>query len=216
MSQETSLKNVARLLIGFGEYERAVSALVRAVLQSPDDVDARLFLASTLQKAGRIEDAKDHWQAVIELFDANSTAYYNLGCYYRDTAGEPDQAIAMFEKAVECDPTYAKAHFHLAQLRNDYDEMIEGAQEALRHNPHLKNAKEWIQETRKMKTEEEAVAKMRFLAAFMLKAKGKFGAALTRLKLAKRVCQDEKLLSVIDEFERRVRKKLKAKRPQAR
>lgn len=48
---------------------------------------------------------------------------------------------------------------------------------------------------------------MRFLAAFMLKAKGKFGAALTQLKLAKKVCEDEKLLSVIKEFEREVREK---------
>lgn len=80
-----------------------------------------------MQKVGRVEDAKDHWQAVIELDENNSTAYYKLGCYYRDTAGEPDKAIAMFEKAVECDPTYAKARFYLAQLRNDYDEMIECA-----------------------------------------------------------------------------------------
>jgi len=175
MSKETTLKNTARLFIGFGEYESrreseylryAVEALVRAVLQSPDDIDARLFLASTLQKAGRIETAKGHWQAVIELDENNSDAYYNLGCYYRDTASEPDQAIAMFEKAIESDATHAKAHFFLAQLRNDYDEMIEGAQEALRHNAHLKNAREWIEETRKAKTEEEAVANMRLLAAF--------------------------------------------------
>lgn len=48
MDREKSLKNVARLFIGFGEYDKAVSALVRAVLQSPDDVEARLSLASTL------------------------------------------------------------------------------------------------------------------------------------------------------------------------
>lgn len=48
MDRETSLKNVARLFIGFGEYDKAVEALVRVVLESPDDIDARLFLASTL------------------------------------------------------------------------------------------------------------------------------------------------------------------------
>lgn len=118
----------------------------------------------------------------------NSTAFYKLGCYYRDIAGDPDKAIAMFEKVVEKDPTYAKAHFYLAQLRNDYDEMIEGAQEALRQYPHLEDAREWIEETRKTKNEEEAIANTRFLAALMFCALGKFGAALTQLKLAKRVC----------------------------
>jgi len=39
-----------------------------------------------------------------------------------------------------------------------------------------------------MKTEEGGLAKGRFLAAFLLKAEGKFGAALTQLKLAKEVC----------------------------
>jgi len=99
MSEEISLKKIGRVFMDSGEYRKAVRVLEMAVSDSPSDVTVRLDPATALYSAGREEDAKEQWQAVIELDENNSVAFYNLGCYYRDTAGEPDQAYTMFSKA---------------------------------------------------------------------------------------------------------------------
>jgi tetratricopeptide (TPR) repeat protein len=91
----------------------------------------------TWQQCGMYTDVKTLWRVTIAKNPSCWVAYNNLGDELVQ-AGQLDEAIAHFQKALEIDPEYAKAHYNLgnALLQNgQVDTAIVQFQKALELQP---------------------------------------------------------------------------------
>lgn len=91
------------------KFSEAIEPLSRAVELDPESAPARLKLADALLEAGRRDEARVAYQAVVNQNPAIAAAHYGLA---RTMQG--DQAIAEFQKALELFPQYGAAQFALA------------------------------------------------------------------------------------------------------
>lgn len=69
---------------------------------------------------GRVDEAAEGYQAVLEDEPANQYALYNLGLLDQ-AAGRDDEAEERYRAAIEADPSFAPALFNLAILRTGVD-----------------------------------------------------------------------------------------------
>jgi len=67
-----------------------------------------------LLAAGRVPDARDHYQRAVAAGPDNAEAHNNLGGVL-GALGEIDEAIRLLQRALELRPVYAEAHFNLAR-----------------------------------------------------------------------------------------------------
>ena len=67
-----------------------------------------------LLAAGRVPDARDHYQRAVAAGPDNAEAHNNLGGVLV-ALGEIDEAIRLLQRALELRPVYAEAHFNLAR-----------------------------------------------------------------------------------------------------
>lgn len=68
-------------------------------------------------QAGRLAEAEAAWRAVLEGDPDNPGVLHNLGVL-RATAGDTEDAIALFDTAIKLVPSYASAHFNRAMGLN--------------------------------------------------------------------------------------------------
>ena len=73
------------------------------------------FAAGTCQQVGYWHDSLTLWTHTLEVNPRNHLAYNNIG-HFLYMRGENDEAEKYFRKAIECDPSFALAHFTLAWL----------------------------------------------------------------------------------------------------
>lgn len=82
-----------------------IKELEAAVAANPKDVDARLELGVQYFNMRLIEQAREQWDAVIAVDEANVTAWYNLGFYYLSSDPvDMDAARAAWQRVIELDP----------------------------------------------------------------------------------------------------------------
>ena len=95
----------------------AVSVLKRLLQKTPDDVELRLRLARTLEKAKKLPDAIREYEAVLTRLDPREklAVYKTLGFLYTETADQA-KAIASYLKAVELDKKDVNLYYNLATL----------------------------------------------------------------------------------------------------
>jgi tetratricopeptide (TPR) repeat protein len=95
----------------------AVSVLKRLLQKTPDDVELRLRLARTLEKAKKLPDAIREYEAVLTRLDPRErlAVYKTLGFLYTETADQ-DKAIASYLKAAELDKKDVNLYYNLATL----------------------------------------------------------------------------------------------------
>jgi tetratricopeptide (TPR) repeat protein len=95
----------------------AVSVLRRLLQKTPDDVELRLRLARTLEKAKRLPDAIREYEAALSRLDPKEklAVYKTLGFLYTETADQ-DKAIASYLKAAELDKKDVNLYYNLATL----------------------------------------------------------------------------------------------------
>lgn len=120
--------------------------LYRGVLSAePRNVDALQMLGVIAHQRGRHADAIELMRRAIDVQAETAPAapsphaLNNLGEAYR-AAGEPDQAIACYRRALEIKPDYAEAHYHLGQALFDRGEAgaaVEPYRRALALKPQL-------------------------------------------------------------------------------
>ncbi len=78
----------------------------------PNDWHTHNTLALWYIQAGRIEEAKQHFQASIRLADDYAIGRYNLGNIFQ-LQNQMDKAIDLYEQAIAIDPGYAEAYNNL-------------------------------------------------------------------------------------------------------
>jgi len=79
----------------------------------PDDGEALYGKAIFLQNQGRIDEALELYQYMIDLDEKNTLAWYNRGYIWLELREDPDKAIPLFEKAIELHPEYTEAIYNL-------------------------------------------------------------------------------------------------------
>lgn len=106
-------------VMGTGEVE-GLAELVALVQREPENLDARIDLGVVYFNAGKIEEAGNQWQAVLEADPDNVPALYSMGFYYL-SLDPPNEAGARetWSRVVELDPDSeeaANATSHLQSL----------------------------------------------------------------------------------------------------
>jgi len=124
-----------QLLASQGNGEGALIELERAVRLAPEDDNNEQALANTLSGLGRFDEAKLHYEAILDRSPCYVGALTNLGAVH-ERRGEVDDGIHSYERAIACDPEYANAYRNLgAALARKGD--LRRALEALRNAKRL-------------------------------------------------------------------------------
>lgn len=109
-----------------------------AVAGNPDSSVAHNNLGTVLMERGRLDEAKAHFQRVVEMDPDHAMAHYNLGGVLRRQR-QVDEALAQFQRAVDMAPRNAQAQLNLGELQADrgqVDEAIVHFQRALEIKPN--------------------------------------------------------------------------------
>ncbi len=110
-----------------GDLGRAVELYRQVVAIAPEDRDARYNLATTLQDAGRHEEAMDALTAAIRLDPRRPEAHNALGIALA-LRGELEGARQEMAKSVELDPRNARAFNNLGNVLRDLKRPAEAEQ----------------------------------------------------------------------------------------
>ncbi len=111
-----ALAERARALQKLKRFDEALAAADRLVVLVPDDADAHITRASIFAELGREEDSL----AAVEIarrLGATEKAYMPVRALARSLRGDPDAALADFERAIAADPNAAQTYYNRAFLR---------------------------------------------------------------------------------------------------
>lgn len=115
---------------------RVPPSLYEAVERNPADPQAHRALAVALSKAGRTDEALDHFEKVVAL-EPDTARLIELGAAYA-MASRPSDAATAFERALESSPGHPIALHHLGKLagaRGDTEEAMSLYRQALESDP---------------------------------------------------------------------------------
>lgn len=158
---------LALLYMNLGTIEsrmKATWALENALHLDSKNIQYQLNMAKLLLKKNMKRAAKSRFKKVLKLDPDNAEAYYHLGLlkeedmlwykdlispheytvfYFSEYANEDmKEAETYFKKAVELDPKFANAYYHLALIQyelHEYKSMAELLQEAINLQPTNKD-----------------------------------------------------------------------------
>lgn len=99
-----------------GEDEKALDAYKKALELDKDNEFIHNSLASLYRKNQEYVSAKLHLNASIDIDNTNPITYYNYGNLLVDM-NRNDEAINMYEKALEINPDFAEAKEELQKLK---------------------------------------------------------------------------------------------------
>jgi adenylate cyclase len=141
----TDRKGIALTFLGHvyalkKDYDKSIELEQQAIALIPNGADAHVFLAITLNWAGRPEEALPLLEKAIRLNPLPPAFYYlHVGACYR-LLGRFEDAIAMFKKSIHLAPNNVLAYQGLActygQMGRE-EEAKAAAAELLRINPKL-------------------------------------------------------------------------------
>ncbi len=95
-----------------GENTKAIAAFARAIEQNPKDSRARFRLSDIFWEQGDYHESAQQLQAILHATPGDAVAWHNLGLtsiMVKDTV----RAEEALQKAIELDPNYLLAHYHL-------------------------------------------------------------------------------------------------------
>ncbi|MES1206021.1 MAG: tetratricopeptide repeat protein [Pseudomonadota bacterium] len=101
---------------------RRLGSYARGSLSAAAGVVVLALAASTWRHAELYRDSGTFWQAVLAKDPDSWGAHNNLGGFLLER-GEPDQARAHFERAVELRPDYAKAQYNLGAILREQGQL---------------------------------------------------------------------------------------------
>lgn len=107
-----------------GQLHAAVASLTRAIAIDPTMLPAIRNLASTQLQLGHFVEALDLYAKLIAMADADPTAHFDYG-HALITAGYTNRAIEQYQRTLELEPEFARAHWALAMshLKPFYDDV---------------------------------------------------------------------------------------------
>lgn len=98
-----------------GYNEIAIARFEKAIALHPDSLEARYNLGTTLQKTGKIHEARRQYCEILERTQAYPYVYLNLSIL-EEMEGRTTEAKALLRKAIGIMPFYADAHYRLGLL----------------------------------------------------------------------------------------------------
>jgi len=116
------------IFIERGENVKAISMLAKAVEQNPQDREARFRLSDIFWNQGDFHESRQQLREVLKLAPDDQRAWHNLGlvAVMLENEQEAEQALC---QAIQLDPRYTLAHYHIACLYSNGYRL----EEALRH-----------------------------------------------------------------------------------
>ena len=118
---------------GLGRTEAAIAAYRKAIAIQPKLIEAQTQLAGALTRAGRLDEALQRLQTVVELDPVHQPrAWFNLGLI-RVQTGDVGAARDAFERAATLDTDLVPAHIQLGTLYLKAELYAEAI-------PHFRNA----------------------------------------------------------------------------
>jgi tetratricopeptide (TPR) repeat protein len=127
-----------------GKLPEAAAALRDAIRLQPDFAGAHTTLAAVLRQSGDTQGAAEEAKAGAKI--AASTNNLQAATFSTNSgkrllgAGDVDGAVAQFRAAINAEPNYAAAHYHLAMAlrqQGHKDEAKKEFQRASELDPHL-------------------------------------------------------------------------------
>ncbi len=110
-------KNLARLYIKNGKYEKASEVLNSLIKENPNDVEVRGLNGLTLFNLGKLDEAGKEfdsvWDAIVKNKMAEEIATRGI-IYYRQN--NMPKAVETLEKALAADPGYISANYTLSRI----------------------------------------------------------------------------------------------------
>ena len=112
---EAPIRALAEVSYALGQYEQASDLLGKLVKERPEDLDARVALASVLREQEAFDQALKQARAVLVRDPSRVDALLEVGRVYR-ARGQLDVAQLVFEKARALDDKDAAVHNELGLL----------------------------------------------------------------------------------------------------
>jgi tetratricopeptide (TPR) repeat protein len=107
--------------------EEAEELFRESIRLEPNDEPARVQLARLLWQSGRLEEAAQQLEVVLETNRNSPLAYRDMG-YLAEQRGKLDAAIGYYREAVRLDPNYGAAHERLGRALIEQGDVVEGEQ----------------------------------------------------------------------------------------
>lgn len=153
-------------------YDLEISKWSKEVKVHPGDLLARLNLGYAYQKAGRLDNAIEQYEYVIEREPKNPAALYNMALVYRQLNLD-DKAEEVLWDLLEATPDHAMAARELGEIyaeRKQYRSLIRAVRPVVQANP--------------------SVADLQYLMGLAYENTGKPTWAVARYRLALRYAPD--------------------------
>lgn len=97
------------------EFNSAITNLQQAIKIKPNHFDSKLLLVKCLFETGKQEDGLRHISALLKVNDKVGELYYYRAIYYFSKSKYED-AIGLFEQALNLDDTLLKSHYYLGKI----------------------------------------------------------------------------------------------------
>ncbi|MBG7618400.1 tetratricopeptide repeat protein [Herbaspirillum sp. AP02] len=125
-------------------YKEALESHKTAILLDPEDTYAHYKIADTYLKLHKITEAHEHLQRVIDIAPKDPNSYLKLGASYFSAEDRFDDAMRMFNKALELNPKQALTYNNIGAIKHDHGdthEAVEIFRKALELRPNYSTAK---------------------------------------------------------------------------
>ena len=109
------LNKLAFILAKEGDERRAIDHYLHSLKIDPDDDLVHNALASIYRAKGDYVDARNHYEAALAIDDAYEVTYFNYANLLVDME-KPEEAKAMYDKALEIKPDFMQAKFEREKL----------------------------------------------------------------------------------------------------
>ncbi len=116
-------KNVALIYVELGENEKAIDAIEKAKMMSPNDFNLLVSEANIRYKIGDKDKYKELVTQALEINPNNVDLLFNLGVVAADE-NDVESAKKYYNMAIETDPSYTKAKMNMAALILDQEQGI--------------------------------------------------------------------------------------------
>jgi len=111
-----ALIGLAGALVCLAQYDEAIELLEVAGKRRPGALDIRMGLFQACHDSGRIEQAREHLNAILKRDPENAQAFYSLGLLDIEN-GSLAQGEKAMRQAIACEPDYTDAYTVLADLQ---------------------------------------------------------------------------------------------------
>ncbi|MBP0596989.1 tetratricopeptide repeat protein [Herbaspirillum sp. LeCh32-8] len=124
-------------------YKEALESHKTSLLLDATDIYAHYKIADTYLKLNEIDKAHEHYSRVIDLVPNDANSYAKLAVSLANTQDRVEEALALFEKALQIDPRHALTYNNMGAILHDngkHEEAIPLFKKAMELKPNYSTA----------------------------------------------------------------------------